>query len=129
MNIDEIKEIFEMVSKLITIQKVSESEPSTTEKCQIHGAFNRRVIVRSKDAGVLYGRYQGNDGDTVFLKDAVQMWKWKSLKGVSLIDVAKFGVDVKDCKFSSDSADVIVFSACAVIDVSDIASRSIEAVK
>lgn len=94
----------------------------------IVGAIGRKVIVRSRDAGVIYGEYAGNDGSTVHLKNAVQMWKWFAAKGVSLIDVATHGVKKSECKFSQASATVTVFNACALIDVTADASASIEAV-
>ena len=88
----------------------------------------RKVIVRSRDAGVVYGEYAGNDGDTVHVKNARQMWKWCAAKGISLIDVATYGVKKSECKFSPASATVTVFNACALIDVTSEAAASIESV-
>jgi len=92
------------------------------------GGIGRKVIVRSRDAGVIYGEYAGNDGDTVHIKNARQLWKWCAAKGISLIDVATYGVKKSDCKFSPASATVTVFNACALIDVTTEAESSIEAV-
>ena len=100
----------------------------TTAAAQNIGQIGRKVIVRSRDAGVIYGTYAGNDGDTVHLTNARQMWKWFAAKGISLIDVATYGVKKSDCKFSPASATVTVFSACALIDVTAEAAASIEAV-
>lgn len=91
-------------------------------------AAGRKVIVRSRDAGVIYGEYAGNDGSTVHLKNGVQMWKWCAAKGISLIDVATYGVKKSECKFSTATATVTVFNACAMIDVTAEAAASIEAV-
>lgn len=90
--------------------------------------IGKKVIVRSRDAGVIYGEYAGNDGSTVHLKNARQLWKWFAAKGLTLIDVATYGVEKADCKFSPAQANVTVFNACAMIDVSGEASVSIEAV-
>lgn len=92
------------------------------------GALGRKVIVRSRDAGVIYGEYAGNDGSMIHLKNGVQMWKWFAAKGISLIDVANYGVKKTECKFSTATATVTVFNACAMIDVTDAAAASIEAV-
>jgi hypothetical protein len=92
------------------------------------GKSGRKVIVRSRDAGVIYGEYAGNDGSTVHIKNGVQLWKWSAAKGITLIDVATYGVKKSDCKFSPASADVTVFNACALIDVTEEAAKSIEAV-
>lgn len=90
--------------------------------------MGRKVIVRSRDAGVVYGEYAGNDGSTIHLKNGVQMWKWFAAKGISLIDVATYGVKKSGCNFSTAAADVTVFNACALIDVTVEAAASIEAV-
>lgn len=92
------------------------------------GQLGRKVIVRCRDAGVIYGEYAGNDGSTVHLKNARQLWKWFAAKGISLIDVATFGVKKSQCKFSVAQSSVTVFGACAMIDVTDDAAASIEAV-
>ena len=95
---------------------------------QAIGAIGRKVIVRSRDAGVIYGEYAGNDGDTVHIKNGRQLWKWCATKGISLIDLATYGAKKSDCKFSPASASVTVFNACALIDTTAEAAASIEAV-
>lgn len=94
---------------------------------QIISGDGRNVIVRSRDAGVIYGKFAGADGSTIHLRDGRQLWKWFAAKGHTLIDVAEYGVDASKCKFSPASATVTVFNACALIDVSDKAAKSIEA--
>lgn len=89
----------------------------------------RAVIVRSQAAGVLYGNFAGRAGSTISLTNARQMWRWKAAKGGTLLDCAVFGVDGGGCKFSEAQATAQVFNACALIDCSPDASRSIEAVK
>jgi hypothetical protein len=88
----------------------------------------RNVIVRSRDAGVIYGKFAGREGSTINIRDGVQMWKWHAAQGISLIDVATFGVKKSECQFSKASAEITVFNACALIDVTDEAAASIEAV-
>lgn len=92
------------------------------------GQIGRKVIVRSRDAGVIYGEYAGNDGSTVHLTNARQLWKWHAAKGITLIDVATYGVKKSECKFSPAQATVTVFNACAMIDTTAEASASIEVV-
>ena len=92
------------------------SQPASTATAPI-GEIGRKVIVRSRDAGVIYGEYAGNDGSTVHLKNARQLWKWFAAKGISLIDVATYGVKKSECKFSPAQASVTVFNDCAIIDV------------
>ena len=91
------------------------------------GAMGRKVIVRSRDAGVIYGEYAGNEGDTIHVMNARQLWKWCAANGHTLIDVATYGVNASECKFSPASATLTVFNACALIDVTTEAAASIEA--
>ena len=112
-------------SAVALLEQISQPESTATEPI---GQLGRKVIVRSRDAGVIYGEYAGNDGSTVHLKSARQLWKWTAAKGISLIDVATYGVKESGCKFSPAQASVTVFNACAMIDVTVEASASIEAV-
>ena len=118
MNFNDLKNAVQLLSAL-------EVEKSPVGQA---ASVGRKVIVRSRDAGVLYGEFSGNDGSTVHLKNARQLWKWFAAKGISLVDVATFGVKQKECKFSTAQATITIFNACALIDVSDEAAASIEAV-
>jgi hypothetical protein len=92
------------------------------------GEIGRKVIVRSRDAGVLFGEYAGNDGSTVHLRNARQLWKWHAAQGISLIDLATYGAKKSECKFSPASATVSVFNSCALIDTTAEAAKSLDAV-
>lgn len=89
----------------------------------------RPVIVRSRDAGVLFGDYDGREGCNIKLKNARQMWQWFADKGGTLVDCAENGVVPSKCKFSIASATVTVFNACALIDCSAAAATSIRNVE
>ena len=119
MNIETLKTAVTLIEAL-GAQSATNAEPIVQT--------GRKVIVRSRDAGVIYGEYAGNDGSTVHVKNGRQLWKWTAAEGISLIDVATYGVKKSDCKFSPASASVTVFSACALIDVTDEAAASVEAV-
>jgi hypothetical protein len=115
----------ETLKQLIELSKQLDGE-APDAPFAVHG---KPVIVRSRDAGVLFGEYAGNEGSTVHLRNAVQLWRWKAAKGGTLADVAEFGVDAEGCKFSLAKATITVFNACALIDVSDNAAKSISAIK
>jgi len=116
MNIEKLKQAIEIANLLDGSGEMTS------------GADGRAVIVRSRDAGVLFGEYAGNDGSTVHLKNAVQMWRWKAAKGGTLIDCATYGVVHDFGKYSPGQATVTVFNACALIDCTDIAAASIRSV-
>lgn len=88
---------------------------------------NRPVIVRSRDAGVQFGYLDHYEGSTVYLKNARQMWSWTAAEGGTLLDCATHGV--KAGKFSSVASAVIVIGACAIIDCTDKAVKTLEAQK
>lgn len=81
------------------------------------------VIVRSRDAGVIFGEYDGNDGDTVHVTNARQMWSWTAAKGFTLIDCANHGISKG--KISGASATLTVFNACAIIPCTSDAAKII----
>ena len=87
----------------------------------------RAVIVRSRDAGVQFGYLEGYEGSTVYLRNARQMWSWTAAEGGTLLDCATHGV--KGGKFSSACAAVTVIGACAIIDCTDKAAKTLEDAK
>lgn len=102
-----------------------EVEDQTPEPARI--VASRKVIIRSRDAGVVYGELVSIDGPNITVTNGRQLWKWKAAKGHTLVDVAEYGVDAKGCKFSPASATITVFNACALLDVSGAAVKTIEA--
>ena len=92
-----------------------------------HWADERPVIVRSRDAGVQFGYLLGYEGSTVHLRDARQMWSWTAAEGGTLLDCATHGV--KAGKFSAAASRVIVIGACAIIDCTDKAVKTLESAK
>ena len=78
----------------------------------------KKVIVRSRDAGVLYGKLVKVKNSTVTLQDAVQMWRWQAS-----------GVKQAGCKFSVKSAKITVLNACAVIECTKEAYASLQSVE
>lgn len=99
------------------------AQPATI-KCD-----GRAVIVRSRDAGVQFGYLQeyAADGSTVTIKNARQMWSWTAAEGGTLLDCAMHGV--RAGKFSTPADRVIVIGACAIIDCTDKAVKSLESAK
>lgn len=87
----------------------------------------RPVIVRSRDAGVQFGYLDGYEGSTVHLKNARQMWSWTAAEGGTLFDCATHGV--KGGKFSTACPAVTVIGACAIIDCTDKAVKTLESAK
>lgn len=110
-------------AKRLAAQFASEAKPALTD----YGSDNRPVIVRSRDAGVQFGYLDHFEGSTVYLKNARQMWSWTAAEGGTLLDCATHGV--KAGKFSTVAPAVIVIGACAIIDCTDKAVKTLEAAK
>lgn len=87
----------------------------------------RPVIVRSRDAGVQFGYLDHYEGSTVHLKNARQMWSWTAASGGTLLDCATVGV--KAGKFSGVADAVTVIGACAIIDCTEVAVKTLESAK
>ena len=89
----------------------------------------RPVIVRSRDAGVQFGYLEEYSpaGAVVVVRNARQMWSWTAAEGGTLLDCATHGV--RAGKFSTVSSRVIVLNACAIIDCTEKAVKTLESAK
>lgn len=101
--------------------------PASTPAIPSVPGNGRPVIVRSRDAGVQFGYLDKFEGSTVYLNSARQMWSWTAAEGGTLLDCATHGV--KTGKFSTVASAVIVIGACAIIDCTDKAVKSLESAK
>ena len=113
------------IEQALALAAVLNGTKQEAKPAQVIGEIGRPVIVRSRDAGVLFGEYAGNDGSTIHLKNARQMWSWCAEKGGTLLDCAQFGVKADKSKFSVARGTATVFNACALIDCSVEAAASI----
>jgi len=86
------------------------------------------VIVRSRDAGVFYGRLEALDGDTVQLTEARRCWYWDG--AATLSELATEGTSKpKQCKFPAPTEGThVVLGVCEVIHVTERAHESLESV-
>lgn len=118
MDMEALKQALEIV-KMLGDDTTPDKEPN---------GDGRAVIIRSQQAGVIYGNLVSIDGCNITVENAVQMYRWKAVKGGTLLDCAEFGVDSSGCKFSFSKGGLTVFNACALIDVEPVAANSIESV-
>ena len=114
--------IEQVLALIAALPKSQTQEQAAPNRISGHG---RKVIVRSRDAGVQYGELDGYECSTVYLKNARQMWSWTAAEGGTLLDCATHGV--KAGKFSTTADAVIVIGACAIIDVTAKAEKSLSA--
>ncbi len=86
------------------------------------------VIVRTYSAGVFAGFLQSRTGQEVVLTDARRLWYWDG--AASLSQLAIDGTSKPNtCKFPGVVPRVELLQAIEILDVTDKAKASIEAVK
>lgn len=95
MNIDDLtlKQI-EEIKKLI----FKEHENERQDICD--WMIGSKVIIRTYSAGVWFGTLDKKSGDEAILKDARRMWKWHTKKGISLSEVARYGINTEKSKIT-----------------------------
>lgn len=87
-----------------------------------------RVIVRSRDAGVMYGTLEKLNGRYVRLSNARIIWRWRNANGgVSLNDTAIGGVSDDDySRLSNFNEKLEMLEACSIIKVTEEAKKSLD---
>ena len=85
------------------------------------------VIVRTYSAGVFAGFLDSRDGQEVTLLQARRLWRWEG--AASLSELAVRGVkNPGGCKFPVAVPRVLLTQAIEILDVTDAAKASIDAV-
>ena len=84
-------------------------------------------IIRSKDAGVFFGKIESVNDSTVRLSDARRIWYWDG--AASLSQLAIDGTSKpENCKFP-EAVNVTVFGVCEILDITEKAFKSLSQVK
>ncbi len=60
--------------------------------------LGKKVIIRTCSAGVWFGELKEKEGTEVILKNARRLWRWQTKKGISLSEIAVYGVNDKNSK-------------------------------
>ena len=84
------------------------------------------VIVRCRDAGVHAGVLKARYERHAELTESRRLWRWrvKGNKGISLSDVATFGLDDKDTRLGSP-VNILLTENCEIIECSTEAAENI----
>ena len=87
----------------------------------------RYVIVRTYSAGVFAGELENRNGREVTLLNARRLWYWDGAS--SLSQLATDGVSKPgNCKFPCEVSRVELLEAIEILDVTEIAKKSIKEV-
>lgn len=92
------------------------------DNSEIGNLVGKKVIVRTYAAGVWFGELQEKRKNEVILKNARRLWRWKCLKGISLSEVALFGVDTAFSRICTPVPQVWL-EAIEIIPVSEEAEK------
>ena len=84
------------------------------------------VICRGYYCGVHAGYIMEREGNHVFLNKARRLWKWKAVKGISLSEVAKYGITADGSKVCTKLDMIWLGDVYEVIPCTDAARKTIE---
>lgn len=86
-----------------------------------------KIMIRSAESGVWFGRLVARTGAEVTLADARRAWYWSG--AATLSELATRGTDRPDeCRFPCTVPKVTVLGVCELIPMTDEAVESLEAV-
>lgn len=88
----------------------------------------KHVIVRTYSAGVFAGYLVSRKGQEVVMKDARRIWKWSGAASLSQLAVDGTS-DPDNCLFPVAVPSIELTQAIEIIETTDKARRSIDAVK
>jgi len=90
--------------------------------------IGKKVIIRSYSAGNHFGELVAYDPayQTVVVKNSRRLWRWNTVKGISLSEVALHGIVQANSKITSTIPEQIVSEVDEIIPASDAAIESIE---
>lgn len=93
--------------------------------CELIG---KRVLVRSRMAGVMYGTLENINGQHVSLSNARMLYRWRNENGgASLNDTVVDGLkDDAYSKLSKFNTKIELLEACSILEVSEKASRNLD---
>lgn len=89
--------------------------------------IGRYCVVRARDASPHAGIVEDIDGRTVKMREARRLWRWRVLdkKGISLSEVAEYGIDAKEWSRVGVPTAVLIQDACEVIVCSASAEKTL----
>lgn len=89
--------------------------------------IGKKVIIRSTNAGVFYGKLKEKDGQEVTLTDCRRIWYWDGAATISQL-AAEGTKRPGKCKFTMRVAEIVVMEVIEIIPCTPAAIESIEGV-
>ena len=90
--------------------------------------IGKKVLIRSYSAGNHFGELFAYDPafQTVVIKNSRRLWRWNTDKGISLSEIALYGIVQEKSRISSTLHEQIVSEVDEIIPATDAAIISIE---
>lgn len=85
--------------------------------------LNKKVLVRSYDAGVYFGTLTNVDGETVRMENVRNIWYWTGASCLS--QIANDGI--KSSKVSPVVGSMVINRVCQILPLTDKAIKNLEA--
>ena len=104
-------------------QMENEKKKTTMKKSKKKAAY---VICRGYYCGVHAGYIKEREGNHVVLNGARRLWKWNAVKGISLSDVAKYGINANGSKICTKLDEIWLGDVYEIIPCTDAARKTIE---
>lgn len=128
MNLGELK-LGEVLRFIQALQSGSVGEPVPGQTNSIAQRYiGKKVITRSYSAGNHFGELVAYDTahNTVVLKNCRRLWGWKTKKGISLSEIALYGVNEEESQICETVPEQIVAEIDEVIPATHQCISSIE---
>lgn len=115
------------------LNKLQQGEITFTQARELANKLEQKEpskikIVRTYSAGVFYGEVESSNGQEYVLRNATRVWQWAG--AASLSQLAMEGTkDPANCKFPCKVDRVELKQVIEVLDITDAALASLEAVK
>lgn len=89
---------------------------------------NKKYIVRTKNAGVFYGEIETRSHDEIEMRNVRKLWYWDGAAAIE--QLAMNGTKApNNCKFTVTVPSMIIADPIQIIEATEEACKSIEAVK
>lgn len=88
--------------------------------------IGKKCIIRTYASGVFFGTVTKQSDRAVEIADCRRLWKWHAEKGISLSDVAVYGIDASKSRICSTVLTMTVLDALEIIPASADCIASVE---
>lgn len=86
----------------------------------------KKCVIRTYASGVHFGTVAAHNGRQIELHNARRLWRWRAEEGISLSEVAVFGIIDDGTKACVTVPEMTILDAIEIIPASDASASSVE---